>query len=247
MPVIESGTLIAGLAIAFVVAFGFILFRARKDVQQGQTSSDEFLSEIQRRASQKGFRFTLVTAPRAEILWTLHGSFPPDVPWVLEHHSSARVRGQSGIWNTFVYRSSEARTGRAVFAFGSRRNVNARRGRLSAWVVRGFPPVEPGAYAEVDGLLSGAAAVSLGDVLDKRWMLVSRDESLARRVFSRRIRELLGRIPPRYYSNSRADDNTWIVLEPGGLTLAMGVDRPVADHVDLILELGEALSRALRH
>lgn len=250
MPIIEPSTIVAWLAVAFGVTFIFMIVSAVKQAKKNQVEWENIQAEIKKRAAANGYRFSDNNVKYNELDWTMQGTGKAGHAWTLEYRTSLKLRGKHGVWNKLEWRCPGITTEREMFLFESRRLIRIGLGRFAGSAVKntaqgittniGDKNEAETAEQEIELMLK-RPEVELGETLKKRWKLVTQDESLTRKVFSVRVRDLLMLIPPPIYSNSQADINTRIEYGRKGLMVTLGVDKLEADTVDFVIGLSNTL------
>ena len=247
MPVIEPSTIVAWLAVAFGVTFIYIIVTAVQLAKKNQLENKNLQAEIERRAIANGYRFSENLEKYNELSWTIQGNSNAGHEWKLEHRTSSKLRGKHGVWDKLVWTCPGIAAEREKFLFESRRLVRIGLGRFTGTAMKYLAKNDTGdtnetwvAEEEIESMTK-APEVELGETLKKRWRLYTQDESLTRKVFSVRVRDLLLRIASPVYWNSQSDVYTHIQFGRKGLVFSLGVDKLEADSVDQVIELGNLL------
>lgn len=226
MPVIPVGTLVLGLAIAFVAAMIYIGVRFMRESREQKENRAAVRAEIGRRASSKG---RAMADGAGNVVWTQHGTLPGGEGWTLAYSVGDHERlvgvsrptverdmigGQQLEW-----RCSALKSPGYVFSFYRRTDDRKK-------------PEE----IRLEG----------NDLVWSRWRLEAREEATARRAFGEVVCDRLARLPRGIASNTNIDERTSITLTSDGLVAVLGLDDLTPELVDLWLEIGEGMAAGVR-
>ena len=222
MPIIPVGTVVATLAVAFVVASIYIVVRMAREAGRAAQRQERNRALIEERATANGRSFR---RGHGEEIWRQEGKTKTGLAWTLSYEIALKDR-----WDTTDGPTTRVPDGIAGQSLQWRCAELKRQGEPFRFCSR-----------EVE---AKAAEIRIDPEhpLWGRWRLEVNDEALARRAFSPAVCESLAMLPKEAASNTQQDRRTAIVLSGLGMSGVLGVYEPKADLVERWIEICESIA-----